>query len=387
MKMLYKRIAPKESTDVYNYKNRGIRLEAHIADIHFGVMNPKLQFDILVEQFLNRIFKLKLDIISINGDLFDHKFMSNSDAVFYAIQFIDMIVNYCRNTGCTLMLLHGTMSHDANQLKLFYRYLGDPTVDARIISDNVRIEYVKDKKILCIPELYGRGYDYYYSALYNNGYYDSCILHGTIAGSIYGKDFEDLDSQREPVFSIDSFGYCLGPIIAGHVHVPQCIQNHIYYTGSPIRDRFGEEQPKGFSILLHNLDTREYCLRFEEIKSFRYDTVNLDDIIDKDPREIIAYIDNLKSQGIDNLRVEFTKPSENIQILKNYYRPNSSVFIKDDMKARELAVRNKTIEEKYNQYSYILDKNLSEYEILVKYINQNMGHTYITVDELMQILK
>lgn len=382
MKTLY----TKSKFHIQQAIKRGVRVEAHIADIHFGSIDPKVQYDILNEQFLQKIYKLKLDLVSINGDLFDHKFMSNSDVVMYAMEFVDNLVRYCRSTGCTLILLHGTMSHDANQLKLFYRYLNDPSVDIRIIEE-ARFEDVKDKKILCIPEMYNRGAEYYNTLLYDNGYFDGCVLHGTIVGSIYGKEQEDLNSDREPVFSIRNFLMCKGPIVCGHVHVAQCLKNDIYYTGSPIRDRFGEEQPKGFSILLHDLDTREYYMHFEEIKSFRYDTVNLDDMLSQDPKKIIEYISKLKDDGIDHIRVIFTMPSSNIPIVKNYFRTNPNVVIKDDLQSRQLAARNEIIKEKFEKYSYILDKNLSPYEILVRYINQNMNEAYITTDELMELLK
>ena len=369
-----------------NNNTRGTLLEAHIADIHFGSIDPKVQYDILKEQFLDKIFRLKLDIISINGDLFDHKFMSNSDVIMYAMDFIDRIVQYCRNTGCTLILLHGTLSHDANQLKLFYRYLNDNTVDVRIVED-ARFEIVKNKKILCIPELYGRGSLFYNNLFYNSGLYDSAILHGTIAGSTYGKSIEDLDSSREPVFDINNFIYCKGPVIAGHVHVAQCIKSDMYYTGSPIRDKFGEEQPKGFFLLIHNLDTRQYLMHFEEIKSFRYDTINLDFLATEDPKVMIKYINDLKSQGIDNIRVEFTIENSNIELVKEYYRTCSNVVIKDLLKSRQLDIKKKEFESRFSQYSYVLDKNLSEYEILSRYINQNMGYKYITADEIIDLLK
>ena len=58
-----------------------ILVEAHISDIHFGVFEPSKQYQILKQQFIDRINLLNLDLISINGDLFHHKFMSNSDAV------------------------------------------------------------------------------------------------------------------------------------------------------------------------------------------------------------------------------------------------------------------------------------------------------------------
>ena len=41
---------------------------AHIADLHFGAMNPKLQYEILSEQFIDRIKYLPLDVVSINGE-------------------------------------------------------------------------------------------------------------------------------------------------------------------------------------------------------------------------------------------------------------------------------------------------------------------------------
>ena len=367
-------------------KNRGIRLEAHIADIHFGSIDPKVQYQILEEQFLQKIFKMKLDLVSVNGDLFDHKFMSNSDAVMYAMEFVDRLVHYCRKTGCTLILLHGTMSHDANQLKLFYRYIYDKTVDVRIVEE-ARFEYVKGKKILCIPEMYNRGADYYNKFFWENGYYDSCILHGTIKGAIYGKELEDLNSEREPVFSINNFDYCLGPIICGHVHVAMCISSDIYYTGSPIRDKFGEEQAKGFSILVHDLDTRRYLMHFEEIKSFRYDTINLDYMLTEDPKKVIEYIKKLKDNGIDYLRVEFTMPSNNLPIIKEYFRTSNNVVIKDDRQAQQLTARNEAIKEKYEKFSYILDKNVNPYEKVSKYINQCMGKVFITTDELIKLLE
>ena len=90
-------------------------MEAHISDIHFGVFDPAKQYEILKNQFIDRIKLLDLDLISINGDLFHHKFMSNSDAVMYALKFVDELVQVCRTKQCTLFILHGTPSHDANQ--------------------------------------------------------------------------------------------------------------------------------------------------------------------------------------------------------------------------------------------------------------------------------
>lgn len=365
-----------------------IFVEAHIADIHFGAMNPQIQYNILKEQFLNKIESLnELDIVSINGDIFHHKFMANSDAVMYACYFIENLITICKKKNATLLIISGTYEHDSDQLKLFYPYTNGNNGDIRIIEE-VQFEYIKGKKILIIPELYGKGRKYYSHYLFNSGFYDAVYMHGTYKNSIYGKTEEDLDSSREPVFDISDFVNCKGPIIAGHVHTPACFDTYFYYCGCPYRWRFGEEEEKGFIILLHNITTREHYIHFESIKSFRYDTINLDAMIDGDPSEMIKYIQSLQDQGIDNIRIQLTKNNEdNLNILRTYYRSNNNIKIESNFKNNKVLEDSKILSEKYKQYDYLLDKSSSPEEKLTKYINQNKGYVYITSDDLIDILK
>ena len=72
---------------------RGTLIEVHLADLHFGAFNPADQYRILMEQFYNKIYTMpRIDIISIDGDIFDHKVMCNSDAALYATKFIGSLV-------------------------------------------------------------------------------------------------------------------------------------------------------------------------------------------------------------------------------------------------------------------------------------------------------
>lgn len=365
-----------------------IYIEAHIADIHFGVIDPQVQYQILNEQFLVPLMNMNtLDIVSVNGDLFDHKFMANSDAVMYASYFVNQLIQICRSKRATLILISGTGSHDADQLKMFAPYLSDPSIDIRLIINNVSFQFVKGKKILCVPELYGYGQDYYNSFLNDQGVYDACYMHGTFAGAIAGKNVPDLNADREPVFKIEDFALCRGPIIAGHNHVFSRYKNDFYYSGSPIRWRFGEEEEKGFIILLHKPRLRQYLIHFEPIKSFRYDTVNLDYMLNDDPRHIIDYIASLKSQGIDFIRIKFTKSDlDKITLIKNYYRTRSDVKVESDYEQEKLQHQIDNLDQKYHQYDYLFDKSLSSEEILVRYINQSQGSDYWTVDTLRQFL-
>ena len=60
----------------YN-KTRGSLVIASIADIHMGKIDPKTQYDILKEQFLNIINELpKLDIIASSIVIFMYNFLS-----------------------------------------------------------------------------------------------------------------------------------------------------------------------------------------------------------------------------------------------------------------------------------------------------------------------
>ncbi len=360
-------------------------IEIHTADLHFGAMDPKIQYEILMEQLVNRVREIQFDAFFINGDIFHHKFMSNSDVIMYATLFMDEVVRLCIQKQATLVLLHGTASHDADQLKLFYHYIGSG-VDIRIV-EQMRFENIKGIKVLCIPEEYGKGYDYYANALYYTSNYDMAVLHGAIKGSIYGCDSVNLDSPKAPVFDIGCFERCNGPIICGHVHVPGCFQNHMYYSGSPLRWRFGEEQDKGFIICVYNPTTYDYYIDFETITSFRYDTICLDQMVNYDPKDIINHILQLKSNGIDYIKIKFSETTDQVNMVKKYFSNKSDVVIESkDTGFQEVLKENQKNNNAFSGYEYIMDNNLSPYEIFTKYVNQSKGEEFIHVDELIKLL-
>lgn len=371
-------------TTPHIYEDRRTLVEIHTADLHFGAFDPKLQYEILMDQMINKIRNLHFDAFFINGDIFHHKFMSNSDVIMYASLFIEQVVMLCRKNNATLVILHGTGSHDANQLKLFYHYIG--TLDIRIV-EHTQFEYIKGSRVLCIPEEYGMGEEYYNNFLHNSGIYDMVVLHGAVKGSIYGCNEVDLNSSKAPVFDISCFDNCTGPIICGHVHVSHCYQDHIYYSGSPLRWKFGEETMKGFIVCLYNAMTGQYYINLEEVVSFRYDTICLDELSHKDPREIIEYINSCKARGIDYLKVKFSEPNERTNVVKRYYSNiNDIVIDAADVSFSQSIKNNAEKNDKFKEYDYILNTNMSPEEIFVRYVNQCKGCEFITVDDLIKIL-
>lgn len=365
---------------------RGILSEIHISDIHFGKINPKVQYDILKNSFINVLYQIPIiDIIFINGDLFERKYTTDSEPILYASKFIQDIRLLAISKNATVVLLAGTESHDAGQLNLFYHYLEDPLFDIRIV-ENIRFEYIKGSKILCIPELYNIDEKIYQFFLYESGYYDQCVMHGTIEGAIYG----NIVNSRGRLFGIDDFTNCKGPIFSGHVHVAGCYNSHFYYTGSPIRTQFNEETEKGFIIAYYNLDTREYYTKMIPIQSFKYNTILLDNININDPRELINYINNIrKEQSIDYIRLSYTDnyPIDTINLIKEYYqKDNTTKFKLINTKSNDIIEETK-IDNSFNEYEYLFNDNLSAYDKLSIYINSQEKSEIITAEDIKKIME
>ena len=378
-------------------------VETIISDLHFGATDPNDQYNILKDQFLDKLIEIPvLDLVVIAGDIFHRKFMANSDAVYVACNFMSQLIDICDIKQATLIIIAGTYSHDADQIKLFYplaQQAMNRGIDVRIIEE-IGFEVVKGKRILCIPEVYGKGYDYYAKYLFNNGgspiindpedrYYDACYMHGTFVNSVYGKTTPNLDSEREPVFCMDDFVYCLGPIISGHVHQPNCFESHFYYCGSPYRWQFGDEPDKGFIILIQDIRSHYYTVKYEEIISDKYITMDLDNLLDNDPHQTIAYINNLREQeNIKYIKVVFTHYNpENMSIIQSFYRNDKNVTIVDKSKNVNVAKDVQEVENKYKDYDYITNTAMTPEAKLVSYINQYKGSTFLTVEELVKILK
>lgn len=364
-------------------------IHIHIADIHFGAIDPKTQFDILKEQFLDRIATVPFNILAIDGDLFDRKFSAANESITYGIEFVNRCLKMCLERNAILIMISGTKSHEADQLSLFKDYL-------RIYPNNVYIiesiswVYAFGYKILCIPEEYGQPPEYYESKLREA--YDMVFMHGTLVGGVYGANKEKLDSNREPVFSIDSFSGCRGPIISGHVHKAMCLNSYMYYVSNPIRYRFGEEEEKGFGVCITNDNGHYY--HFEPITSFRYVTVSLSEFKSNDPEYIVQQLDKMKSNGIDYIRLDlrdvdtkFSSPI--IAILDTKYAQNPYFSImKPTVNRDQVEVQTTNeINAKYEKFDFLLDPKLDELEKFIRYINYYEGSDFVTIDRLKAVLE
>jgi DNA repair exonuclease SbcCD nuclease subunit len=297
--------------------------------------------------------------------------------------FVDQLVDIARKKNSTLVIIHGTHSHDYDQLKLFYHYLNDTTVDVRIVT-TISFQMIKGARILCIPELYGVDESVYQHFFYESGWYDEAFVHGTFKGAVYG---DNVGNGR--LLTPQDFIYCKGVVIAGHVHKSGCFNGFFYYCGCPYRWKFGEEEEKGFLVLLHDLDTQIHHVHFEPIISLSYETIYLDELVSEDPKNIIDYINNLKMEkGIDFIKIRFRVPipGYNKTIINNYYRNNPNSFV-EFMDQEEInSMNNQQSIASSDEYSYLMDTSISDLERFVMYVNEKEGNEFITVDKLTEIL-
>ena len=365
--------------------NRGLLIGANIADIHFGAYEPREQYETLKEQFINFLYTIpRLDYIAICGDLFHKKVMGNSDVLYYASLFVEDVVQLSRIRKSTVVIIHGTMSHDSQMIKIFYHYLNDPDLDIKI-TDSLSFINVKGARALCIPELYDVDESVYDEYLHRSGYYDIAFMHGTFKGAVYG---DNVGNGR--LFNIHDFDMCTGMIMSGHVHTSGCFNGYFYYCGSPYRWQFGEPEEKGFIMSILDLDSNRHCIDFIPIKCNSYITLDINDNMVKQPKEMIEYINGYKvSSNADYLKVKFNTPinGSDKMVIDSYYRNNPNVFVEflNFMEEKRIQQEQAGIVE--DQYNFILDPNLTDYEKFVRYVNLKEGNDFISVDKLMELLE
>ena len=364
-------------------------VHVHIADVHFGCVDPRKEFDILLEQFINPISRINFNILAIDGDLFDKKFSASSSAVYYAIQFVNLCLDLCLKRNAALIMISGTKSHEAEQLSLF-KDLTRIYPNNVFVIESIQFLHLFGYKILCIPEEYGMD-PYYYESFLSQSY-DMVFMHGTLVGGVYGANSEKLNSPREPVFSLVSFSSCRGPIISGHVHKAMCLNSYMYYVSNPIRYRFGEEEEKGYGICISSPMGHRY--QFMPITSFRYETISFESLRTNDPDMIVKKLNELQEQGIDHIRLDMRNTNEEfaspvIAMLNDKFAHNPSIsLMKPSVNRDEVQINTtESIAAKYEGMDFLLDPKLSELDRFVMYINHYQGSDFINIETLKKLLE
>ena len=240
-----------------------------ISDLHFG--SPRIDaakmFTNLRTHFFPQLKDAHLCVIA--GDVYDQLLTVNSKAHYYAVRFIRDILRVSAYTGMQVRILHGTYSHDRDQLEGF-SLLAPKDARVKIVS-TVSVEEISNLK--CGMEELNTtlrvGYlpdnlsvkqssevvDQLQNLLTLHGwpYLDMLIGHGTFEHALP----TDVGHQPPCTYRISQFDDIVkGVIIMGHIHTSSHKEN-VYYCGSFERMAHGEEEPKGFYTFTRDQQNEE----------------------------------------------------------------------------------------------------------------------------------
>ena len=232
------------------------------ADWHLG--NPR----IAVEPFYNKLRRFlypeleKAHVLFIVGDLYDQLLTVNSKAHRFASIIMRELLSISARTGLQIRLLHGTYTHDRDQLSIF-ETLVYPGARLKVI-DQISAEEMTDFKstegkvdgslrVLYIPD--NLPYKQSNDALDQCKEVLTCLGWSSVDVVVGHGTFEHVippDSGHKPpcLYRTDQFNEINpnGPIIMGHIHTPGK-NGRVHYCGSFERMSHGEEENKGFYTL------------------------------------------------------------------------------------------------------------------------------------------
>lgn len=247
----------------------GILKMVSVGDLHFG--SPRIDASDLYRKLRKYLYPELKDahLITVDGDIYDQLLMVNSKAYKFATMFIKDLFNLSALTGCQVRLLHGTFSHDRDQISIF-ESLAQPKTRFKIVNE-ISVEEIEGFQngldtVNCTLRL---GYlpdnlsyrnaqdavDHLKRAMTVCGYgtLDVVVGHGTFLHTVApGTPHLPAITYTKEMFD----DIVRGIIVMGHIHTPSRKYN-IYYCGSFERMSHGEEEDKGFYVFTRDQSGKE----------------------------------------------------------------------------------------------------------------------------------
>ncbi len=251
----------------------GIKIVA-VSDLHFG--NPRIDALGLYEKLKKYLYPELVDahIVFICGDLYDQLLTVSSKSHRYAVQFITDLLRASSKTGMQIRLLHGTYTHDRDQLTVLQtaapksaRFEVINNIHAEDITDirngdsvypgSLSVAYIPDNLSFKKSEEVIEHLNNVLKCLGKSNV-DLLIGHGTFEHVI------PPDSGHRPpcLYRREQFTNLVsGLVIMGHIHIHGKTDN-VHYCGSFERMAHGEEEDKGFYVFTKEKDDNTWKSRF-----------------------------------------------------------------------------------------------------------------------------
>lgn len=226
------------------------------SDVHLG--HKKTPTRHIIASFSDTILteaNKDIDVLFINGDLFDRLLYLNTPEAQMVIHFFHHLLDYCYVNDILLRVLEGTPSHDYFQSSILFKMNEIRTHKVKMkYFRTLDIEYMEEfnKHILYIPDEWcsdqlelERQINQKLSLL-NITKVDISMLHGSFKYQTKGMQTEAFSFDEEYFFNLTT-----GFIHIGHFHTYTYL-DRIIANGSLERLAHGEEEDKGYVIVNGN---------------------------------------------------------------------------------------------------------------------------------------
>lgn len=348
-----------------------------LADLHFGaIKDAKYVKSIWDDIILKEIISNKTDLVVILGDYFDRLFATNDDLISLPIECMDTLVRACKNTK--IRIIYGTESHEMNQYNLFNHFMNHG--DIRIIRHHCE-ETINGKSILYLPEEYVQDKQIEYADTLYAKKYDYIFGHGIIVEGmppIVGMSKPKSKEKQVPRFKVKELSEHSKITVFGHYHIHTDIDN-VHYVGSLFRWKFGEDTPKGYTII-------EDCeFKFIENKeAWPFITYEFQD---DDVSTISQKIAKIKEKHADIFesghgKIRFIFKSDNPSFYENLRTTLMQDKMISSMIKTEVETRVETDDGLEDEFEFVLDKSIPPIDKISRLIHITKGFDFN--NELLQ---
>ena len=352
---------------------RDYKIIAAMGDLHIAnrVVSAKDLRHQLKKHFFDVLDKLPvLDGILILGDITHTSIALSSDYSELFYWFINRVYRMAKKKGALVCIIKGTASHDLDHLDNIKTLVdNDDGVDFRVYDtieeitlwDNYRVLVLPDVKVKQLSDM-----DKYFDEYHK---YDLILGHGMIEQMQYvQQESENIPTKTYYYDVRDLMWACKGPILFGHIHQYQHVQEKFYYVG-PFTMLERGWYDAGFAIVgIYNKNRTKYKVEhyinpdsasFYDIRITRkiLDTIPIDDIIDA----IDKILKDAKSNDLITLRINRgseTESADKVMLLENRYRPDKRVSIVKKIKSTQETEREIEHSRQMEKYAYLMDQSL-----------------------------
>lgn len=357
------------------------KLIAALADVHIGARH--IPAEDLKQQLKEHFFKVvenwDLDGIFLLGDTFHTGLSLNSEYSKLAMWFFNKLYKLARKKHATVVVLLGTRSHDQSQLANIMPYVNnDDGVDFRIYETIEEITLWGDYKALVLPDIQVKQLEDVDQYLTKGKQYDFILGHGMIEQLQYvQQESENIPTKQYIYDAKKLMKACRGPVLFGHVHQYQHLDQKFYYVG-PFTMLERGWQDAGFAVIgISDADHSKYKVEhyINPDSANYYNLVVTKKLLEEIPiDDIVAAIDDILAEAKPNdlitLRINRTSEIESadkVLLLENRYRDDKRISIVKKIKSKQEAEREQEHEEVLRQCAYLMDESLDLYDIAYQY--------------------